>query len=137
MRRLVALVVLFGAFACGSSSDSSTGPAAIVVTGAWQLKTVNGTALPFGSTSGTVKTEITGDALSLNADGTWSEATNYRVTQGVTVTTTIGASIGVYRSTNGAVQFTQTTPSSSTFNGTVSGNTLTVLLGAGTFVYQR
>src|SRR5262245_32353192 len=87
----------------GCASDS-TAPSQKSVAGVYQLKSVNGSALPFTAVAGTTKTELTSDQVSLNQDGTYSEISGYRVTQGTSVLTTTGSSIGVYRETNGAVQ---------------------------------
>lgn len=137
MRSLrITTLCLMAAVGCGGS-DGPSAPAAIVVVGVFQLQTINAAGLPYSSFSGNVKTEILGDQYSLNNDQTYSEVTSYRFTQGATVTTSQVGGIGVYRSTNGAVSFTQTTPAVSNFSGTVSGNTLTVLAGSNTYVYKR
>jgi len=133
MRKFLILAALVLA-ACGSDS---TGPKTVNVVGVYQLQTVNGNALPYSETSGGTTTSITADQLSLNADETFSEITDYRVTDGVTTVTTQGAGIGVYTSANGAVSFTQTSPNASTFSGSVSGNQLTIIEAGATFVFRR
>jgi len=136
LRRLVLpLVLLSVAIACGSDSS---GPVAVSVVGLFQLKTVNGTPLPATiSSSLNSHTDLTADQLSVNADGTWSETSSFRIVSGATTTTTQGASIGVYQAANGQISFTETTPTPGTFSASVNGNTLTAIVTGVTLVYQR
>jgi hypothetical protein len=90
------------------------------------------------ATQANSKLELLSDQYTLNADGTWSEVASYRITQGTTVTTTTETASGVYTSTmNGAIQFTQTSPFSSTFTGAVVNDILRLYLGSQTWAYGR
>jgi hypothetical protein len=74
-RSLIGLVVSLSA-AC---MDGVTG--ASTVTGAYTLRTVNGSPLPYTlSTSGTVTTEIVDGVITLYQGGTYAETTRLRVT---------------------------------------------------------
>jgi hypothetical protein len=95
MRRLAVFLALT-ALACGGSDAATTMPAPVAVSGAWQLKTVNGASLPFVGT----QADSTIELLS-------------------------------------AIQFTQTSPFSSTFTGAVVNQTLRLYLGSSTWAYGR
>jgi len=137
MRRLAILLTLT-ALACGGSDMAPTAPAPVVVSGAWQLKTVNGASLPFVGAQADSTIALLSDQYTLNADGTWIEVASYRITKGTTVTTTTATASGTYTSTtNGALQFTQTSPFSSTFTGAVVNQTLRLYLGSSTWAYSR
>jgi hypothetical protein len=97
------------------------------VVGTYQLRTVNGAALPFVLTQ-TVssKLELLSETISLNGDGTFSDLLSYRATSGVTQTTSSAAAIGVYLSSSGAVQMAYTSGATGTQSGSVNGNSLTL-----------
>jgi hypothetical protein len=95
--------------------------------------------LPFLSVqSGTVKTEITSEVITLNGDGTFSDVETLRTTNGSAIATTQFGSVGAYQSPDAPAQFTETSPNTFAFAGSVSKNTLTVVYPSGnTFVYVR
>jgi len=137
VRRLLILLAL-AAVACGGSDNAPTAPSPVIVSGAWQLRNVNGASLPYAATQPNGKTELLSDQFTLNADGTWVEVASYRITEGTTVTTTTATATGVYTSTtNGALQFTQMSPYSATFTGAVVNETLRLYLGSLTWAYGR
>jgi hypothetical protein len=126
--------LLWIAVGCNSLSD----PATTTVFGTFNLQTFNGSSLPVTvSLSGNTRVELESDVFSVNPDGTWSELAYYLTTTGATVTASSAAFIGVYRALNAQIQFTVTTPTTGTFSGSVSGNTLTIVETNGTWVYQR
>jgi hypothetical protein len=122
--------------ACGSDVSEPEQGSAI---GSYHLKSVNGTTLPFLSVqSGTVKTEITGEVITLNGDGTFSDVETVRTSNGSAIATTQFGSVGAYRSPDAPSEFTETSPNTFTFTGSVSQKTLTVVYPSGNiFVYVR
>ena len=124
------------AVACGSDTTAPDPRSAI---GSYHLKSVNGTALPFLSVqSGTMKTEIISEVITLNGDGTFSDVETVRTTNGSAIATTQFGSVGAYQSPDAPTEFTETSPNTFTFAGSVSKNTLTVVYPSGnTFSYAR
>ena len=135
MRRLLPLLILVLA-ACGS--DSTTTPTSASVVGAYTLKTVNGANTPAViAQTAAGKFEVLDDVVTLNADHTYSEAGHLRTTlANGTVTTSPQVDQGTYTSTNGAVQFTSTVGNGVT-NGSINGNTLTIIDTGITLVYSK
>jgi hypothetical protein len=123
---VVAALVALAPAACGG--DNSTGPSHSVV-GTYTLQTINGQPLPFLIFQGaTEKYEFISDVVAVNADYTYSETGSVRYTDLTTgaVTAQPFSSAGTWRETNGAIEFTDASDGS-VVNGTVSGNTLTIL----------
>src|SRR5438552_3893387 len=129
-------LTLLAAVGCG---PDATGPGEGSAIGSYHLKSVNGAALPFlSSQSGTVKTEITSEVLTLNGDGTFSDVEILRTTNGSSIATTQFGSVGAYQSPYAPTDFTETSPNVFAFTATASKNTLTVVYPSGnTFVYVR
>jgi ABC-type glycerol-3-phosphate transport system substrate-binding protein len=129
---LVALAGITLAAACGG--DSATGPDSIV--GTYTLQTVNGVATPvtvFQDASGRV--EVTGGRVSLNADGTFSDAIDLRLTSGQTVLTTTETAVGTYVRSGDNITFNVT--GAEPYRMAISGRTLTQVEEGFTLVYRR
>ena len=118
----------------GCDSDDTTGPSQNSVSGTWNLTTVNGSALPFTLQS-TPKIEVLSDQLVVSANGTFTESTQLRFTNGTIVTTQTIADAGTYSLSGTAATFIYN--DGTTGAGTVSGNTLTVAEPGLSLVYQK
>ena len=131
MRRLIML-----ALATVAACSEVTGPADAA---RYQLQTVNGAGLPFvASRTDTLTCELLDDAITLNADGTYSDIEQLRATRASGATTRTAASVGVYELLDGEVRFTQLSPALGGFTGSLDGATLTITYPSGnTFVYMR
>ena len=102
--------------------------------GRYGLTTVNDTVLPRTIQTRTNYTlEITSDTIVLNADGTWADGTLYRETTGDIVATFSNFIGGSFDVVGGVVSFHS---NSGGFEGTLSGNTLTIN-GAAKAVYRK
>lgn len=132
MRKLLAGLVLAFVAACGG--DGGSGPNTEHV-GTYTLQTINGAALPFLLQSGTTRIEVTGGRVSLNADGTFSDITDLRVTQGTTVATTQEGTLGAYQRSGNNI--TLVPASGGSYSMAYSGNTLTQVESGATLVYRR
>jgi hypothetical protein len=134
--QMLAGLALLAVVSCGSDA---TGPAQGSAIGSYHLESVNGAALPFLSVqNGTAKTEITSEVITLNGDGTFSDVEIVRTTNGSSIATTQFGSVGAYQSPDAPSEFTETSPNTFVFTGSVSKNTLTVVYPSGnTFVYVR
>ena len=132
MRRFVALLAFAALAACGG--DSSTSPG--VVTGTYNLRTVNGSPLPYTVIQiGADKIEITGDVIILNEGGTFTETTSQRTTENGVVTTSTIDDAGTYTLTGTAI--TLTSQESGSISGAVSGGTMTLTLEGLAAVYSK
>ncbi|MDB4898531.1 MAG: hypothetical protein JWN53_339 [Gemmatimonadetes bacterium] len=121
MRRLV--LAALSALALSACTDN-TAPSGDF-RGTYSLRTINGSNIPytFPGTSTTVQSET----MALNTDGSYTDTVNYNT----------GTYIerGFYTSNNGSVFFTSTpdsqNPTSISYQGSVSGSVLTILIPGG------
>jgi hypothetical protein len=132
MRRLVTLLVLATALACGG--DSSTSPSD-TVSGTYTLRTVNGVPLPFTVIQlDTFKYEITSDSFTLTENGTWTESGTDRTTDNGQVATGAVADSGTYVRNGTTITLISTNGS---VDGTIGGGKLTLSNDAVVAVYQK
>lgn len=80
MRKLIALVLLAGAAACGF--DTATEPLVGDISGTYTLQSMNGSPLPFVFASNDTTVSIDTDVLTVNTGGDWTETVSYRQTVG-------------------------------------------------------
>ena len=114
----------------------TTGPTTPTV-GTWRLQTVDGLALPFTlEESGAFKLELTGEVMTLDAQGRVDMVTNFRVTDGGDVFTESIPDVGSYVVNGSSVVFTFPSDGS-TATATVSGRTMTLEDIGLTFGYRR
>ena len=136
MRRLVALFLALAA-ACGG--ESSTGPSSNTPTivGTWDLKTVNGQAVPFVIAQiGLDKIEILSETYTFVPGGAFTQITSVRLTQNGAATTASESDAGTY-TLNGSAVSLRWNSDGSTGTASLSGNTLTAAEGGFSAVYQR
>lgn len=135
MRKLL-LATIF-ALACGGGEDPtelvSVDPAFV---GMWQLRTVNGQALPYVSQSGTSKVELQSGYISTGAAGTFVTQMNQSVTSGTTIKICGCTDYGYFVVEGGAATF-HFTKAGTISSATLSHDTLTVLEGALTLALTR
>lgn len=136
MRRLAVLLALPLALACGGESSTAPADPRAAVVGVYRLQTVNGQALPVTvSQTATVRTDMLGEQLSLNADGTCSTITSFRLSSGSTVTTTDRSLICTWTLGGTAVSIRFSDGTLTT--GTTSANTVTVAGNGLSLVYRK
>ena len=85
MRKLIALVLLSAATACGM--DTATEPLVGDIAGTYTLQSMNGSALPFVFASNDTTVSIDTDVLMVAAGGDWTETVGYRQTVGTAAAT--------------------------------------------------
>ena len=123
MRRLLPLVALAVAVACGS--DSTTQPTIASVAGTWNLQSVNGSPLPFTLTqTGSDRLELLSGVVTANANGTYTEVAQFRTTVNGQSSTSTESDAGTFTLNGTAVSLTGT--QTGNINGALSGNTLTL-----------
>lgn len=125
------LLPLFAALALATACDNNNNDLVSPngnVNGRWDLRTLNGSALPYPVSS---RTSLIGEQLTLNNDGTYSDIAAY--SDGTTFT-----ELGYYSVNNNAITFQDQTDGI-TYSGSVSGDVLTEITSNGAFtsVYQR
>jgi hypothetical protein len=118
--------------ACGS--DSTTAPTPTSIAGTWNLTTVNGAALPF-VLQASPKIEILSDQIVILANGSFTQSTQARLTNGTTITTQTIPDAGTYTLNGTAATFTFTDGGSET--ATVSGNSMTIAETGLSLVYNK
>jgi hypothetical protein len=138
MRRLFGLLLVFAALVtlagCGSDGSTNAGPASVA--GIYTLRTINGSSLPYTLVQlDDNKLEVMASAMTLKAEGTWTESGIVRVTEGGTVTTLPGANAGTYTLTG--TMITLVSSESGTSSGTVDGGTLRLTEGGLLSVYTK
>ena len=123
MRRLVAAATL--SVALVSACSDSTGPSTIF--GTYTLATINGFNLPrlvdSDPTTGTT-VEVTAGTVVVREDGTFTDHTDFRITQGSQVTTDFTEANGAWNRTGDVITFTPNDASGS-YSMTISSRTLT------------
>jgi len=118
--------------ACGS--DSTTAPTPTSIAGTWNLTTVNGAALPF-VLQASPKIEILSDQIVILANGSFTQSTQARLTNGTTITTQTIPDAGTYTLNGTAATFTFTDGGSET--ATVSGNSMTIAETGLSLMYNK
>jgi Lipocalin-like domain len=127
----IAAAILVAAGACGS--DDPTSPIA-GASGTWNLQSINGSALPVTIGTGTQAVTVIASTLTISTNGNYNEVVTLRPA-GTTSNTTF-TETGTWSVTNGVVTFNDQTDGI-TYNGTVSGNTLTETTTGFVSVYAR
>jgi hypothetical protein len=124
MRYFVPILAAAMAFttACANDSTSPT----VSATGTWNLRTLNGSTLPFPISSSTM---ITGEQLTLNNDGTYTDVATY--SNGSYYT-----EYGYYTISGNAINFIDQTDNIQ-YQGSISGDVLTEFSGQYTSVFQK
>ena len=131
-----ALLALAAVALIGCGGDS-TGPGASAE-GTWNLQTINGSPLPFTAifvANPLYKLEILGDQVVIHADGSYSESSTTRETDGSTVTTSTDNSTGTWEQHGSSLTIVDETDAGS--SATISGNTITVNQEGLVLLYRR
>lgn len=124
MRRLLPLLTLAVALTTACSTDL-LGPGSSV-SGRYTLRTINGSPLPYMVSYGR---RLTQEKLTLNQDGSYDDVAYYD-------DGTSYDEFGYYTQNNNAITFNDQTDNI-TYQGSLSGNVLTVISGGYTATYQR
>ena len=132
-RRVVTAALIALSFACGESKVTDLHD----IRGTWTLQTVNGAPLPYTTSgSGSNKTELVANTLTLYEGSTYSEMTQVRTTvngQATTSTTTRDASYAIVM---GGLVFNNNEGLPAR-NATLSGHTLTFTEAGFTRVFAK
>ena len=131
MKKLAAItaaVLTLSLAACGGGKDGIT--EVDTLEGAYVLKTVNNTPLPFvGYEEPGYKLEIISSTWTLTAGGTFTSVATWRETESGAVTTTTETSNGTFTANGPNLSFVS--PGGDLFTGTRVGKTLTLTFDEG------
>jgi hypothetical protein len=122
MRRIAMLALAATMTACSVDSTSPSGS----VAGTYELRRINGELLPYTFGNGVT---LISDQLILYRDGTYVDQSQYD-------TGTEYSDEGYYTSRGGSITF-ESTANNVTYQGSLSGSTLTVITTNYTQVFQR
>lgn len=121
--------------ACGSDSPTQPTPASVV--GTWNLKTVDGSALPYLVAQEDFDAlELLSDVLTVAANGTFRQLSQIRVTQDAQASMESVPDSGSYAMNGTAVTFTYESDASARI-ASLAGNTLTFSEAGFTLVYKK
>lgn len=135
-RRLVLLLALATASACGS--DSSTSPTTDAIEGTYSLRTVNGSPLPFTVVqSGTNSFVLTSDVITIASNGSWTESIQYRETVNGQTTNGTDADGGTWVRSGGNVSLKSNLSGDIAYSGAFSGGSLTFNASGFVAVFSR
>lgn len=143
MRRFPLVLLVAAAVGCGAAAagaDLTLAPTDANVTGTFNLQTSNGQLLPVNFTLNQVQVwSLVADQIILSADNTWAETSTFVVTDVTTSVTTNTQSVvsGTYSIASGQINFIMTVGGTTNFTGSVTGNTLSLVLNGGRYVYSR
>lgn len=126
--------VALAAIACGGDDATPTNPLSPVqVAGVYSLRTIGGQALP--ATAGGTDL-VQSDVFNLQADGTFTQLLKHQP-DGPTGRPVTAVALGRWTLSGSTVAFTYTSPTGSLTGTTSDGQTLTVSMSAGVYVYSK
>ena len=137
MNKALFTVSLLFSVLVACSSDKATAP--IPTNGLYALVSINGTALPYSTTSHDTTASILADTLAINTtSGTYADSTTARLTvAGTVVGTALQASAGTIASVSNTFQLTDGADGTQ-LNGTIGNGTATLTNTNGAiFVYRH
>jgi hypothetical protein len=135
MNRYVSVAALVATLTALAACDRTLGPKG-GMNATFDLKSINGTSLPYAKTLGTATLRITSDVLVLNDNGSYEDSTTYAVPYGARTQLSTTIERGKYSVSGTAITFVDQTQGSR-YSGTIDGTTLTQSVNGLTPVYER
>lgn len=136
MRKLIALIALAAAAACGSDTSTPSEPLVESLAGVYTLQTMNGSALPYTiAVSSTTTVIIDSDVLTMTDAGVWSETVLYREVESGTSTNATDEYEGTWTRTGNALRFSS--EGTLFYLGSAAPTTLSLSDGGYTYVFTR
>jgi hypothetical protein len=129
---VTALIALAGALAACDRTTSPKGG----MEATFDLKSINGTSLPYTKTLGTATLRITSDALVLHSDGSYEDSTTYGDQSGASMQLSTTIERGTYSVSGNRITFTSKT-TGGRYSGSLDGTTLTESVNGRTPIYER
>lgn len=138
MRRTLAIFALASVALAACSETTEPTVAIDSVTGTYTLLSYNGLPLPAITSQTTAqRTEVTADALTIFADGSFRETSLFRITTADSVTTNSAVAGGIFYVVGDGLRLTYTNPPSGVALATFSGTTMTLNAGSAKLVFVK
>jgi hypothetical protein len=135
MNRYVSMAALAAIVGTLAACDRTTSPKG-AMDATFDLKSINGTSLPYTKTLGTATLRITSDVLVLRTDGSYEDSTTYAVPYGQSLQMSTTIERGKYSISGTSISFTDRT-NGGRYGGTIEGTTLTQSVNGLTPVYEK
>jgi hypothetical protein len=136
MNRYVSVVAMVAIASALAGCDRGTTSPKGAIDATFDLKSINGTSLPFTKTLGTATLRIKNDMLVLHGDGTYEDQTTYEIPYGASLQQSTAIERGKYSISDGAISF-EDKSNGSRYGGVLNGSTLTQSVNGLTPVYER
>jgi hypothetical protein len=133
------VAIALGALAMSgvACSDIVGGYGSANITGTYELRTFNGSTLPTVAFSNAFEQrDILEETFTIYSDGTYTDDYTLRISNQSGQRTQIFRDTGTYQQNNTALSF-RDSATGDVFNGSVTGNVLTVTYLGDVYVYQR
>ena len=134
MNRYVSVAAFIALASALAGCDRTTSPKG-AINATFDLKSMNGTSLPYTRTLGSATLRVTSDVLTLRSDGTYEDLTTYSVPD-ASMQTSTSTERGKYSISGTAITFVDQTHGSR-YGGSIDGTTLTESVNGLTPVYER
>ena len=135
MKRVSILATCLALAACGGDPPASPNSASIA--GTYQLKTVNGSGLPFTYQSGLNKIVVTNDVLTVADGGTWTETGQFTLTFNGQTTNQVISDHGTWTRAGTVVSFYSVQQAAVSYSGTFTGSAFSVSDDLFTYTFVR
>ena len=129
---VAALIAVVGALAACDRTTSPKGG----MDATFEMKSIDGTSLPYTKTLGTATLRITSDVLVLHGDGNYEDSTTYGVPNGDRMQLSTTIERGTYSVSGNTITFSSQT-TGGRYSGSLNGTTLTESVNGRTPIYER
>lgn len=135
MNRYASVAALIAVVGTLAACDRTTSPKG-GMDATFEMKSIDGTSLPYMKTLGTATLNITSDVLVLHSDGTYEDSTTYGVPYGSRLQLSTTIERGTYSVSGNTISFrSQTT--GGRYSASLNGTTLTESVNGRTPIYER
>jgi hypothetical protein len=140
VRKLIGVFALTLALALPLAGCSDATSPEEGIEGVYTLQTVNGGTLPwyagdFAGQTGSIRVDVVSGSVTLLADGTFTDKTTFRLTEGAVVTLEDDIYTGTFAKTT--IGATLSPVGLTPYIVSISGKMMTQLIGQSTLVYSR
>jgi hypothetical protein len=135
MNRYVSLAALIAVVGALAACDRTTSPKG-GMDATFDLRSINGTSLPYTKTLGTAMLRITSDVLVLKSDGSYEDTTTYGVPYGQSFQVSSTIERGKYTVSGNTISFSAQT-TGGRYSGSLDGGTLTESVNGLSPIYER
>lgn len=135
MNRYVSVAALIAVAGVFAACDRTTSPEG-AMSATFDLRSIDGTSLPYTKTLGTATFRVTSDVLVLKTDGTYEDSTTYAIPYGTSSQLSTTIERGKYSVSGTTINFTDQT-NGGRYSGSINGTTLTESVNGRTPIYEK